>query len=455
MASSEADIPWDLLIANFTYASIHPSAHSTAYLHQHKPDFFPCKRPGQGDDMDQFVNSLAAILTDSAARERKKYPEHHEAVADDDEIVVPDADAVVIAPHLGRCHSQFDCDKHPYRKSKSEPLLLGLCAHVDGTSGCRCALRFGERRMSTFLRPLEKVTGSSDLVERFRDAFLGLEMLKAILIYGDMNTVFRICAHPRVDFLSWWAVLRCSNYSSDGLGWESVCKYALHTYIGLNFIRRLSYPSVPGYGEDYPADFRLTTAYEDMVDFATTSFVFIHVEFAHVPLSHIPHYLHRRFFGISDDECYSRSHSPCWPIDSPYMPSAEEIEEVRSLLFQKGLPAELVHMVLEFTGYKETRALKVPHDPFHKRNRKQLDRYLGECWEILMRCGMMAKALGDETPWDVIIANCIADLLFKPTNRFKDRHDLHYKIYHGIGGPGLKGKECIKPVFYKESRKKG
>ncbi|KAK8094978.1 hypothetical protein PG997_001663 [Apiospora hydei] len=436
MADSEAYIPWDLLIANLACASIHPSAYPTADLHQHRPYFLPCKHPEQGEDLNEFVEVLSAILADSTAHERKKYPEHHEAVADNDEVVIPDADAVVIASHLRRFHSRSKLDKRRYRQSKKKPLQLRPCAHVDDTTDCRCALRFEERRMSTFLYPFEQ-EDCYDLDESFRDAFLGLEFLKATLIYGDMNPVFRICTHPRVDILRGWATPTCDCCNPGSIGWDMVCKYALHTYIGLNFIRRFSDLFAQADGEGNSPDFRFTIAYGDMVEFATTSNL----------ASHIPHYLHRHFVGIKDDQCYSSLYKPCGPIDPPYMPSAEELEEIRSVLFQMGLPMELVGLVLGFTGYEETRALNVPHDPFHKRNREQLDRYLGECWEVLMRCGMMAEALGDEIPWDMLVAGTIRKLLFDTTDNFEGHEDIHYKVYDDVWSRGLRGSEYYGTIF--------
>ncbi|KAK7947809.1 uncharacterized protein PG986_008695 [Apiospora aurea] len=264
------------------------------------------------------------------------------------------------------------------------------CAHVDDTSDFRCALRLEERRMSTFLYPFEQ-EDCYDLDKSFRDAFLGLEVLKATLIYGDMNTVFRICTHPRVGILRGWANPTCDCCNPGSLGWDMVCKYALHTYIGLNFIRRFSDLFAQADGEGKSPDFRLTTAYGDMVESTTTLNL----------ASHIPHYMHRHFFGIKDEQCYSSPYKPFSPMDPPYMPSAEELEEIRSVLFQTGLPMELAGLVLDFTGYQETRALNVPHDPFHKRNRRAV-----------------GPALGDEMPWDMLVAGIIKKFLFDTTYHF-------------------------------------
>ncbi|KAK8087428.1 hypothetical protein PG994_002402 [Apiospora phragmitis] len=137
--------------------------------------------------------------------------------------------------------------------------------------------------------------------------------------------------------------------------------------------------------------------------------------------SDIPTYLYKSFYGIKDGQflpypeqrLLDRWSTPEGDFDYslvlgrvsydefliverevPYMPSVEEAEEARSTLSQKGLPVELIDLVLEFAEYRETRALMVPHDPFHKQNREQLEHFLGECWKVMMRCDMMAKALG-------------------------------------------------------------
>lgn len=60
---------------------------------------------------------------------------------------------------------------------------------------------------------------------------------------------------------------------------------------------------------------------------------------------------------------------------------------------------ELALNVMELAGYEPKRRLNNPHDPLYPCNRKELAQYLKYCWQILVRCDMMAKALDIEIPW--------------------------------------------------------
>ncbi|KAK8861893.1 hypothetical protein PGQ11_008128 [Apiospora arundinis] len=418
MATSESGIPWDLLTSNFSFASSYPD-------HENVTDFFQRKRPDQGRDLNKFVEFLSEILAGSAARERQKFPDRYEAAARD-EVVITESDALKIAPHMRRHHLKYSMDERHYEK---QGCPVSLCTHV-GDTECLCALRFEERRMSSFLHRFSGGYECYAFDRTDRDSFLGQELLKTILVYGDMDTVLRICAHPDVDFLTWWNACQCQCIQPD-LGWDLLIQDALPAYIGLRFIQSFSNIWERGPGDVGPRpDFRQTRMYQGMVRNSTMSGY----------KSGIPSYLHKKFFGIQDGQFNNypelrdkdrwrvdqvRGHSGYQlilgrvPYDEflevekevPYMPSSEEVEEVRSALFAQGLPAELTDIILELAEYHgERRALEVPHDPFHEKNREQLDRYLRECWKVLMRCDMMARALGDKVPWDVLIGRHIFEL---------------------------------------------
>lgn len=42
-----------------------------------------------------------------------------------------------------------------------------------------------------------------------KDTFFSPEMDKALVLYGEMNTVLKICAHPDVDLKNWWKQMQC------------------------------------------------------------------------------------------------------------------------------------------------------------------------------------------------------------------------------------------------------
>jgi hypothetical protein len=164
--------------------------------------------------------------------------------------------------------------------------------------------------------------------------------------------------------------------------------------------------------------------------------------------SDVSTYPHRQFFGISDNQfggeyCYPKVRTTHWlrwtevknnqnvryprradhygkvPIDEfltlenetlpGHQPGLSDMALVRDILYRKGLPAELVLDIMEFAGYEPVGRLNEPHDPFHLSNRKELARYLTYCWQLLVHCDMMAKALGMKIPWQELLGNCIVD----------------------------------------------
>ena len=151
-------------------------------------------------------------------------------------------------------------------------------------------------------------------------------------------------------------------------------------------------------------------------------------------------YPHRQFFGIDDKQFpgdqplyKNKSHWLYWvgrtgtsdcrvepygrvpiqeflSLDSStgYQPSVSDMGVLRWMLCRKGLPVELALDIMELAGYKPKRRLEIPHDPFHPSNREEFSRYLTYCWQIIVRCDMMGKALGMEIRWQEFVA----DILF-------------------------------------------
>ncbi|KAL5890443.1 hypothetical protein ACKVWC_005651 [Pyricularia oryzae] len=453
MAAPTSDLPWDLLTSHFKFDTSHPD-------HGDITDFYLCHKPDQGKDLNRFVEVLAESITTSAAQERRKYAESYEA-PDPDDMVIPESDLVQIDAALRRwLLSCTDISIPPWFQNRlpvdysliSRPLSVRrvrrlentrlplstsgtgdavICSHV-GDYSCQCLPRFEERRMSTFLHNhqwndcfrFDEVNG---------DGFYGLELLKALILHGSMDTVLRICAHSQVDFLGWWDVQTCYCVGDDvALG--MMCRDTLRAYILLNFIRR-GFPercvrntadkakSEEEERSDPSADYLRTRTYQMLVNHLTISDM----------STEIPQFRHMEFFGIRNDHSRSFPRKESWgkgsldyiyPLgrvsyreflaldidaDPPYMPSAAEMDTVMWILSEKGLPTELVDTILGLAEYDKMRVLRIPHDPLHELNSDQLDEYLAWSWQILLRFDMLARAQGDEIPWDALISNCLLE----------------------------------------------
>lgn len=96
-------------------------------------------------------------------------------------------------------------------------------------------------------------------------------------------------------------------------------------------------------------------------------------------------------------------------LDSPvsYEPAISDVISVQQILCKMGFPAELTMDIMDLAGYEPKRRLQIPHDPPHPSNREELSRYLTYCWQIIVRCDMMRKAIGMEVHWQEFVADII------------------------------------------------
>jgi hypothetical protein len=82
-----------------------------------------------------------------------------------------------------------------------------------------------------------------------------------------------------------------------------------------------------------------------------------------------------------------------------YLPTLSDIPVVVNYLGVKGLPPELALTILEFAEYVPYGRLDIADDPLHSDNEMELRRYLSYCWQLLVRCDMLAKASGKVISW--------------------------------------------------------
>jgi hypothetical protein len=184
----------------------------------------------------------------------------------------------------------------------------------------------------------------------------------------------------------------------------------------------------PASGKTDEKDYRNTGLYQRMLRGCTESW----------KSSDVITYPHRQFFGIADSQFPGakplRSNTAHWlhwaqrtnnsvelygrvPIEEflsldnsiSYQPAVSDVDSVRWILCKKGLPVELTMDIMELAGYEPKRRLAIPHDPFHPSNRDELSRYLTYCWQIIVRCDMMRKALGMEIQWQAFVADILLD----------------------------------------------
>jgi hypothetical protein len=114
----------------------------------------------------------------------------------------------------------------------------------------------------------------------------------------------------------------------------------------------------------------------------------------------------KEFFACGDGEAAGRQHQPRNAVD---------VARVEAYLRAKRLPQELVLQITACTEYDRLRPrLPVPHDPLHRRNRRQLRQHLDTCWRILVRCNMLARELGTKIDWAVGVVEALDRMVSSP-----------------------------------------
>ncbi len=248
-------------------------------------------------------------------------------------------------------------------------------------------------------------------------SFFNIELAKAMLLQGEMEPLLRACAMPDIGYLDWWCVEECHCMcGADHVGWDRVLILALNAYMCLNILycKPDLWDSASGRCED--RDYRLTKGYQSMVEDCTSHAV-----------SEVQGYPHREFFGVAMNEAASGRLSVDAFLaragDPSYHATSSDVRLVSRMLQGMGLPAELVMYILDAAEYVPRRRLKVPHDPLHGENKRELERYLTHCWETLLRCEMMATALGATIPWNSFVSeHIIWSWGPKPSGMYKEIH---------------------------------
>ncbi|KAL2255970.1 hypothetical protein VTK26DRAFT_2407 [Humicola hyalothermophila] len=415
MAHQATNIPWNTLASHLKW--------SVAKHHPENGDLHLRFKPDQGKQFHYFVEAFARNIRRHSATARKRYPEAYEAPKPDD-ILLDDAVVRKITPGVHRFRSRIEWDYAPLGRSVLPP-KGGLCTHGGGDIRCHCPIPNSERKAVAFYRP-RRFNNCFHFFEENGDGFFTLELVKTLLMDGEMDIILRICASPDVQLWHWWRLGMCE-CEPDDVGWDMIVKAALLAYIALNVVYCFPETWDTASGRTDEKDYRRMRIYQYMVRNCTLGGT----------ASEVVTYPHRRFFDVEDNQFVigrdarnfkqyaGRGGSEFYPygrlsfqdflaceVRTAPKPARSAMRAARRALHSKGLPTELVLEILEFAGLTEaaTSSLEVPYDPFHPRNWDELAKYLRHCWELLVRCDMLATALGQAIPWHTMISEALIGL---------------------------------------------
>jgi hypothetical protein len=147
-------------------------------------------KPTQGQEIGSFIESFVRTLEKHTQDERRKYPDQYSPFTLD-ELVLNDRVAEQIRPLAHRwCKAYKWPLEHKIHKTE------GLCRHVDSESfACGCSLPYHERKGAAFQRSYRWNSCYTFYAEN-TEVFYNLQVLNALLVLGEMDTVLRLCATP-------------------------------------------------------------------------------------------------------------------------------------------------------------------------------------------------------------------------------------------------------------------
>lgn len=203
MAHQAHNIPWSLLASNLRWVSAGPTSGCT--------NLRPGTKKQRGKELMFFLEAFSRNIAEHSACERRKYPETYDPPKPND-VVLDAATATKIGPTVRRW-------RHHYGSKYTGPSWD--CPH-DEHDGCQCHIIPREnRQLSAFLR--EYRASPCHLYWQYNEEYhFNVEIVKTLLLYGEMEPILRIYAHPGVNLKYIW---RSNDWCSCGVSLSPVASF--------------------------------------------------------------------------------------------------------------------------------------------------------------------------------------------------------------------------------------
>jgi len=196
MAHQTAHIPWNVLASNLLWSEAKHLGNGDLHLRF---------QPDQGKKLEYFVEALVRSIGEHSSTSRKKYPEHYDPPHPDD-IILDDATASKIAPTVRRWCASGEMREYLEDRCRGDD----SAAAEEGRAkwNLNDVIPDEERRAAAFYRSY-RGNDCFDFFDENGEAFFNLEVVKTLLLYGEMDIIFRVCANPDVDLGTWWRMGTC------------------------------------------------------------------------------------------------------------------------------------------------------------------------------------------------------------------------------------------------------
>lgn len=397
MAHQAHSIPWQTLADNLKFMHCNPRNHGITNLYRRK-------RQNQDKGLQYFACGFANAMSNYSAIERKQY---------DPDPIPPEIDERVISKDAVK------------RMAKTVLRFRGELDNLNqiNLDGALSTYECTAQRFISDTYPCE-----GDMNVGIQDA---CEQTKTMLLYGEMDALFRLAAHPEVRFYRLWDEDIYANAA--GFGLSKLKDSMLEAYICLNVLilkpelydptSRKSFLGAEMQAhrtsfQPHLYDYRLTAAYQRMLLCCTGTPYGVQYCESHT-------YPHREFFGIPQgmfhaNNPYTRQQKKPGTarmedlaeekFRGVHLPSKLDVRTVLRLLRAKGLPTELALQVLDLAEYTPVGRLRIRDNPLHNENAEELKKYLSFCWKVLVRIDMLVKECGKTLDWESEVADAMCTL---------------------------------------------
>ncbi|KAK3203086.1 hypothetical protein GRF29_112g188247 [Pseudopithomyces chartarum] len=263
------------------------------------------------------------------------------------------------------------------------------------------------------------------------------ELLRTLILYGEMDVLFRIASHPDVCLPKLWTQGGKFAFDLGCWGLSEVKETALLAYICLNVFylkpelydskmrERMLKEKSQRHSQTLPTeayDYRLTSAYQQMLVYCTGT----GDPNPHHGAHKIPH---REFFGVPfgmytsmvpwhSTASYHNKHFGMVPLQDlvdrkfpqKHVPSKGDVLLAQKIFRALKVPRDITLRILEVAEYTPKGRLQTHGDPLHIDNAEELRKYLAYCWKLLVRVDMLMKENGALVDWEYEVAEAIYKL---------------------------------------------
>lgn len=191
MAHQAHNIPWTLLASNLRWVHSSPIGHCL--------ELRPDRKPQRGKQLMYFLEAFARNIEEHSVCERRKYADKYDP-PDVDDVIVDEATATKISRTVQRWRQ---------RPKKGFLQRHWGCPAARGFEECEChVIPEDNRRAAAFLLKYE-YNPCYQFWSYNNNYFFNLEIIKTLLLHGEMDPIFRVCAHPRMDLDNGWEMDEC------------------------------------------------------------------------------------------------------------------------------------------------------------------------------------------------------------------------------------------------------